>query len=163
MISVRKVGDWEKAGIYLKRIALNLEPFMKARVMEGGETFLKEIRGHMDRQDLGWTPLSEKTVELKGGDDTIYIESGFLYDGISVRKIKSSKGNISIFVGASPWKTHEPSGLRMSDLMIWLEYGTEKMPARPLIRPTWEEVEPLLKKLWGTELKDFIDRGGSLK
>ena len=83
------------------------------------------------KQDLSWTPLSEHTIELKGGDSTIYVETGQLRSGLSVRRIKSSSTGSTIFVGASPWKRHN-GGMKLSDLLIWLEYGTDKMPPRPL-------------------------------
>lgn len=157
---MRKTGDWAKAGLMLKTLNTNLFPTFKAQLQEDGELFLKTVKEHIDRQDLSWTPLSSRTIELKGGDDTVYVETGYLKDNLSVRKIKSTKNGFTLFIGASPWKKHNPSGMKFSDLMIWLEYGTDKVPPRPLIRPTWEEIEPLLKKHWRECLKDFIDRGG---
>ena len=52
--------------------------------------------------------------------------------------------------------------LKFSDLMIWLEYGTDKIPPRPLIRPTWEEIEPILKEHW-KDLLDGLVKGGVKK
>lgn len=159
--SMRKTGDWDKAGMVLKALSSGSIPVaFKAQLQEDGNMFLEAVINHIDRQDLSWTPLSERTIELKGGDDTIYVETGYLKKNLSVRKIKSAKNGFTIFVGASPWKTHKPSGVKFSDLMIWLEYGTDKIPPRPLIRPTWEEVEPLIKNNWQKCLKDLIDRGG---
>ena len=53
----------------------------------------------------------------------------------------------TLFVGASAWK-RTPDGVKFSDLMIWLEYGTDKIPPRPLVEPTIEEVEDILKDHW---------------
>ena len=140
-------GDWNRAGIYLKNLAVKLKPAFEAQLYEDGQLILETIKGHIDAQDLNWTPLAERTIELKGGDDTIYVETGELYDGLTVRRIKSSVKGSTIYVGASPWKRHK-GGMKMSDLMIWLEYGTDKVPPRPIIRPTHEEVQDLLKKNW---------------
>lgn len=159
MLSVTKYGDWSRAGAVLRGLSVNLFPSFKAQIREDGELVLKTIVGHIDRQDLNWTPLAERTIQLKNGDETIYVESGYLRDNLEVRKIKSSSKDVSYFVGASAWKT-TPSGLKFSDLMIWLEYGTDKIPARPLIRPSWEEVEPILHKNWEKVLKELIERGG---
>jgi len=104
--------------------------------------------------------LSERTIELKGGDDTIYVETGFLRDNLQVRRIKSVKNGVTIFVGASAWQ-RTPQGLKFSDLMIWLEYGTDKIPPRPLIRPTFDELEPILKEGYRDILEDLISTGGS--
>ena len=94
---------------------------------------------------------------MKGGDTTIYVDTGTLRNGLVVRRIKSSVKGSTIFVGASPWKRHE-SGVKMSELMIWLEYGTDKIPPRPLIAPTKEEVEGILHKSWKELMKDLLVR-----
>lgn len=147
-------GDWNKAGIYLKNLAVKLKPAFEAQLYEDGQLVLEKIKEHIDAQDLNWTPLAERTIELKGGDDTIYVETGELYDGLTVRRIKSSVKGSTIYVGASPWKRHK-GGMKMSDLMIWLEYGTDKVPPRPLIRPTYEEVQDVLKKHWKELFKEL--------
>ena len=149
-------GDWNKAGVYLRNLAVNLKPSFEAQLYDDGEFVLKEIRQHIDKQDLAWTPLSQTTIELKGGDDTIYIETGTLYNGMSVRRIKSTVKGSTIFVGASPWKKHAPSGKKLSDLMIWLEYGTDKIPPRPLIRPTYEDVQDIIQKHWKELMRELV-------
>lgn len=157
--SISKFGDWTKAGAVLQALSVNLCPAFKAQLQEDGELVLNKLIGHIDAQDLPWVPLSEKTIQIKGGDETIYVETGFLRDNLEVRKIKAPKNGITLFVGASAWKRTD-SGVKFSDLMIWLEYGTDKMPPRPLIRPTWDEVEPILKSNWQETLRDLIERGG---
>lgn len=149
-------GDWNRAGIYLKNLAVRLNPAFQAKFYEDGEMILEKMKGHIYSQDLNWIPLSKHTVELKGGDTTIMIDTGQLVNGLTVRRIKAKDRGTTIFVGASPWKSHE-GGMKMSDLMIWLEYGTDKMPARPLVRPTFEEVEGLLKASWEEIFKDIIE------
>ena len=76
-----------------------------------------------------------------------------------MRRVKSVANGITLFIGASAWK-RTPDGVKLSDLMIWLEYGTDKVPPRPLIRPTWEEVEPIIKDNWRNLLQDLIETGG---
>jgi hypothetical protein len=159
-LTLKKYGDWSKAGIVLQALGDNLSPSYKAQMKEDGEFILDTLRGHIDSQDLNWTPLNEETITMKGGDSTIYVEKGYLYDNLSVRKVKSAKNGVSFFIGASAWKIHEPSGMKLSDIMIWLEYGTDKIPARPLIRPTWEDIEPILKDHWEDLLKEMIEVGG---
>ena len=148
-------GDWNKAGVYLRNLAVKLKPSFEAQLWEDGQFVLQKIQEHIDNQDLNWTPLADRTIELKGGDDTIYVETGQLRDGLTVRRIKSSVKGSTLFIGASPWKKHD-SGMSMSDLMIWLEYGTDKIPPRPLIEPTIEEVEDILKEHWEDLMKELI-------
>ena len=146
-MSLTLTGDWNRAGVYMKNLAIKLKPSFQAQLWEDGNFVLDKIKSHIDKQDLSWTPLAKRTVELKGGDTTIYVETGALKDGLVVRRVKSSVKGSTIFVGASPWKRHE-GGMKMSELMIWLEYGTDKLPPRPLIQPTIEEVKDILKEHW---------------
>lgn len=149
-------GDWNRAGLHLRNLAVQLNPAFQAQFEEDGKFVLETMQSHIDRQDLNWTPLSSHTIELKGGDDTIYIETGELRNGLSVRRIKSSVKGSTIFVGASPWKRHAPSGAKLSDLLIWLEYGTDKIPPRPLVQPTIDEVKDILQKHWKDLFQDLV-------
>ena len=155
-LSLQMNGDWNKAGIVLKNLGVKLRPAFEAQFWEDGHYVLEKMQDHIDSQDLNWTPLAERTVELKGGDTTIYVETGALRDGLVVRRIKSSARGSTIFVGASPWKRHE-GGMKMSELMIWLEYGTDKLPPRPLVQPTFEEVEDILKEHWKDLMEELIE------
>lgn len=154
-LSLKMTGDWNRAGIHLQNLAVKLRPAFQAQFDEDGEFVLKTMQGHIDKQDLSWTPLAERTIELKGGDTTIYVETGALRNGLSVRRIKSSVNGSTIFVGASPWKRHE-GGMKLSDLLIWLEYGTDKIPPRPLVQPTMKEVEKVLKDHWKDLFSDLV-------
>ncbi len=159
MSGMCKFGDWSKAGRVLQSLSVNLFPAFQARLTENGDLVLQKLLDHIDVQDLPWVPLSQRTIELKGGDETIYVETGWLRDNLSVRKVKSSSSSMTLFIGASAWK-RTPEGVKFSDLMIWLEYGTDKIPPRPFIRPTWEEVEPIIKESWRDELNNLVlDRG----
>lgn len=154
-LSLKMTGDWNRAGIHLQNLAVKLRPAFQAQFDEDGEFVLKTMQGHIDKQDLSWIPLAERTIELKGGDTTIYVETGALRNGLSVRRIKSSVNGSTIFVGASPWKRHE-GGMKLSDLLIWLEYGTDKIPPRPLVQPTMKEVEKVLKDHWKDLFSDLV-------
>lgn len=154
-----KFGDWTKAGIVLQTLSSNrIVPAMSAQIKDDGELILEHIVNHIDSQDLNWTPLSEHTIELKNGDETIYVDTGFLKNNLKVRKVKSPKNGVTYFIGADAWTKH-PSGLKFSDLMIYLEYGTADIPARPLIRPTFEELEKILKQHWKQCLQDLMKGG----
>ena len=156
-MSLTLTGDWNRAGVYMRNLAVKLKPAFEAQLWEDGQFVLEKMKGHIDSQDLDWTPLSDRTIELKGGDTTIYVETGALKNGLVVRRIKSSARGSTIFVGASPWKRHE-GGMKMSELMIWLEYGTDKIPPRPLVRPTIEEVEDIIKSHWKELFQELVKR-----
>lgn len=158
-MKVTKFGPWAQAGATLQALSVNIAPAYKAQLREDGELFLETVQGHIDSQDLPWPPLASQTVSLKGGSETVYVESGYLRDNLEVRVIRSSQDGLTLFVGASPWKRH-PSGEKLSDIMIWLEYGTDRIPPRPLIRPSWEEVEPIIKQHWQELIADLVTNGG---
>lgn len=155
-LSLQMRGDWNRAGLHLKNLAVQLNPAFQAQFDEDGQFVLEKMQGHIDSQDLGWTPLAQHTIELKGGDSTILVETGALRGGLSVRRIKSGVKGSTIFIGASPWKHHSPSGAKLSDLLTWLEYGTDKIPPRPLVKPTIEEVQGVLQQHWQDLMKDLV-------
>lgn len=152
-LSLKKSGDWERAGIVLQGLCKNIRPVFIAQLQEDGDFVQKKIVGHIDAQDLSWAPLSEHTITLKGGSTTIYVETGLLRDNITVKKVTQSSNGVTFFIGPDDVQTAD--GEKLTNVMIWLEYGTDKMPARPLIRPTWEEVLPILKEHWTSLLSDL--------
>jgi len=149
--SVLKTGDWEKAGILINRLSTKLNSYIKKRMKEKANMVLDQIRGHLENQDLDWIPLAERTVAMKENDLTL-VETGFLKEHLSV--IEQPDGQL--FVGASPDVVH-PSGLALSDLMIYQEYGTLTIPPRPLIRPTYEEVKSKIGSEFAAYMKDFVE------
>ena len=157
---LRQFGDWARAGVVLRVLSSNgIVPAFSAQIKDDGDILLNRMVEHIESQDLKWTPLSKKTIELKNGDDTIYVETGFLKDNLKVRKIRSPKNGVTYFIGADAWTTHNPSGLKFSDIMVYLEYGTSKIPPRPLIRPTLNELEAMIKDHWKKCLKDLCKGG----
>ena len=162
-MSLKMTGDWKKAGIVLKHLSVKLYPAFELQLQKDGQFILETMKGHIDSQDLNWTPLAERTIALKGGDDTIYIDSGALRDGLVVRRVKSTVKGSTFFIGGSPWKRHTNShtgeSVPMDSLMIWLEYGTDKVPPRPLIQPTYDEVMDTITKNWENYFKKLCKGG----
>jgi hypothetical protein len=156
MMSIRKTGDWDLVSKVLRAVTVRLSPAFRAKIEETGELILETLKGHIDAQDLSWTPLSARTIELKGGDDTIYVETGWFYNNLEVKKVKSTSQNITFFIGGSNQKVHPESGVKLDELFIWLEYGTDKIPPRPLVRPTEEELEPIVKAVLGETFEAVI-------
>lgn len=150
-------GDWKKCGVILKALSTRLFPVAQMKLYEDGKMVLEKLQGHIDKQDLPWAELKDITIKLKQ-DEKIYVETGYLRDNIGVRKIKSNKNDVVYFIGASPWKTH-PSGVKFSDLMMYMEYGTATQPPRPLVRPTYEEVQREIKKEWKDYLQSIVKGG----
>ncbi len=93
----------------------------------------KEAKRIIRDQEFKWKPLSEAYADYKdrvGLDPRILMATrDYVNNGIGWWK----KGK-RINVGPKPG-FHEPSGLPYQLLGKWLEFGTERMPARQVWRP----------------------------
>ena len=154
------IGEWQTAGVTIDFLGKRLTDCATNAMKEAGEDLADVMRGHIDKQDLGWTPLAEYTVRMKGSD-VIYIETGDLYrNAFKVRQLKATKKGSSFFVGANPWTKHKPSGQKMNVVLTELEYGTEKIPPRPIVRPSYEEFQRQLPKRFAKYMKLELGKGG---
>lgn len=154
-LTYTKTGDWVGLSKTLKELSKNL--FIRCEVLmdKNGKLVEDSMRQHIERQDLPWAPISETSLRM-GASETIYVETGFLRDNLLAKKVTSTKHQVTFFVGASSKTTHQPSGDRLVNIMMMMEYGTSKQPPRPLIRPTWEELLPLIKNEWLELIDDLI-------
>lgn len=149
---LEKVGDWEKMNSFFNKLSSDyLQDAFKDKLREDGDLLVEKIKGHIISQDLGWTPLAESTERKKGGS-MIYVESGSLLNSIQAKEVQGN-GDLSIQVGA---EGGHPSGEDASQILEWLEYGTHKIPPRPLIRPTYEEMQSTLKSGWNELLASLL-------
>ena len=159
MMKFSTYGDWAKAGVVLRGLSntKRVRGVFKDALDMNGEMIKDKLVKHIDAQDLNWVPLSPHTVALKG-HDKIYIETGSLKKGLAVRTMRSPSNGYAVFIGASAW-ARNVDGRKLSDVMTWLEYGTSKMPARPLIRPTWNEVKSKVKADMRKTLRGIVRSG----
>lgn len=159
MLKFSTYGDWAKAGVVLRGLSntKRVRGVFKDALDMNGEMIKDKMVKHIDAQDLNWTPLSPHTVVLKG-NDKIYVETGSLRNGLSVRTIRSPSNGYAVFIGASPY-SRNVDGTKLSDVMTYLEYGTSKIPARPLIRPTWNEVKSKVKADMRKTLRGIVRSG----
>ena len=153
-VKLTKTGDWAKVAHVLGYNFPRLAPYVKGKMDEYGNLALEIIRGHIQNQSLPWTPLSEDTVRIKGHGQ-VYVETGMLSNGLEVKKF--GVGGNEVFIGFSEGKSHE-SGLSFATLMIYNEYGTVNSPARPLIRPSFEETKKLVRKDLMPAIKKFLTK-----
>lgn len=153
-----RYGDWARAGTVLRGLSSRggrVTKAFKATVDRDGNIIKEKLVGHIDAQDLNWKPLSPHTIELKHGNSTVYVETGTLKKNIRARRISAPSNGYSLFIGCAP-QAHNKDGSKLSDIMIYLEYGTSKIPARPLIRPTWDEVKGQIKNDMRKTLRGLI-------
>jgi len=112
-----------------------------------GADISKAVADHIRSQDLKWAKLSAYTI-YKKGHDKIYLDS---WEYVRSIRAKVEKSATSATLTVSPEGNHKKSGLSMQDLARILEYGDVGLPARPLWRPTFEELRsnPKFKPLKG--------------
>lgn len=159
-MSMTKTGDWDKLNQVLSKIkSSGIVPAFKAKLNDMGDYVVEKIQGHIQLQDLSWRPLSEKTIELKFGDDRVYIETGLLMNSFCA-KVVTQGSDACLYVGVDPDVTTN-DGTKLSDVLIYMEYGTDSQVPRPLIQPTAKEVAPVIKKEVAEAIKKVL-RGESV-
>ncbi len=137
----RKVGDWNGVLMAIASIRGDME---RARVMSLKHFGLKAEKiavNHIRNNDLGWAPLDPKykASKIKRG----YSESIYVMTSTYIQSITSwVEGNKS-YAGVKKDVTHPKEGGGGSEkvykIAAILEYGSEKMPKRPLWQPTYKE------------------------
>lgn len=145
----RLFGDWDKFQNKLTGMT-KMGNFLDSKLQFDSETVLSMMKNHILNQDLPWVSLSDSTVEHKKSS-LIYLETKYLVDNLAIQK--TSKG---YFIGALNGTEHEPSGLEMSKLLKYLEFGTDRIPPRPLVKPTYEEYKSKFYALWVAYLKEYF-------
>jgi hypothetical protein len=103
---------------------------------EIAKAIAEDAKEAIDQQTYNWAPLSKRYLEYKiqrGFDPRIYIKTRELYNSISWGVTHGK-----IWTGIPSRKIHPWTGKRripISQIARWLEFGTSKMPPRPIWRP----------------------------
>jgi len=148
-------GDWKKVKSYLQNAQLgSLSKAMKKPLEALGLAISTKIQQHIKDQDLPWEALSPETVAKKG-HDLIYQETLAYFKGIRYRVYSKKKKQITMDVYLKG--DHKPSGLPLELLGFYLEYGTSKIPERPIWRPTY--LEMFRMKEFDNVKKQALDMG----
>ncbi len=156
--AIQKIGDWEKVGKLLDRIADRFTDNMKKAVLLSGELVDATVTNHLDSQyDLEWKDLSEDYLRWKinqAYSTQTYTMTGTYRQNIA---IKISDDGFSGYVGVS---RETESGVELAYVH---EYGSEKMkiPERPLWRPTFQEVEPKIIKIFKNAMQKTLQISGA--
>lgn len=99
-------------------IGLRLQKAFKQRIKEG---------------DASWAPLSAGWAETKGHGNQWY------YTGRLEKAIEYEIDDAGVRVGVLKPETYPESGENVARVALKLEYGTSRIPARPLFRPVFDE------------------------
>ncbi|MFZ2949455.1 MAG: hypothetical protein WA003_08210 [Desulfuromonadaceae bacterium] len=157
MSAVELTGDWAA----LKRVLNEASPKMKSesRRTIGRQLKLIEAKvlGHIDKQDLEWTPLSEaytKHKEKKKLSPDILRATNQMYSNITT----AQEGNFSGAVGVKRG-VKSKDGADVTDIALIHEQPDDdgkKIPARKLWKPTFDEMKTgILQELKGIAIEVF--------
>jgi hypothetical protein len=105
--------------------------------------FADDLKAILDRQLIAWVPLNKEYAlrkRLLGLDPRILIATGRYVN--SIQPLQQPDGSWVVGVPEEPLGAGSKYTLR--DLARWLEYGTQRMPARPHWRPA--------KNVWRTKI-----------
>lgn len=151
-MQVTMYGDWERLEKALVTIDKHLVPMAHAKMYLDGEIVLQKLRGHIEAQDLGWAPkrIIKRTPDL-------WVDTGELSSGMRTLRIALNAHSYAVFIGFLDSRSHY-SGYTQAELAVLLEYGVDKAPARPLIRPTWDELRGDILSTWKSFIVDFVRR-----
>lgn len=109
-----------------------------------------------------WPPLSVKYLHYKKMHHmslNIWEATGFLKNNIT-----AYRSNNAYIVGVSKRVRYPPKsrknktepGVLAWKVMFWMEFGTRKMPARPLFRPVASQMQKNIRRYW----IQFLDSKG---
>lgn len=103
------------------------------------------------RYSSRWAPLSPSYLEYKkanGLSTKIWKASGNMVS--SIYKIRRRS---TILIGVSNSRKYPNSNQTLAEVAKRLEYGTEKVPARPLFRPIYSNYRKNIRTYWNKFLK----------
>jgi hypothetical protein len=147
-------GDWN-FGTRLKLYAAHRKNSFSQQMAEEVEKlarkYVKIVKRNIRDQKLSLAPLSDHTVKIKSAhNEDWWIETGEFSKKLKVEWVggNPSKTRGTIYAGATEDTIHTGSGLTMAKLAKYLEYGTYKIPGRPLFQMSYDE-------LWERDVKQM--------
>jgi len=132
-------GDWDGLIRKLQNLPKRMQEELRKAVQEAAFTVEAVAVGHLKNQDLGWEPLTERYLRWKkrrGYSEKTLIRTATYFRAIAVEEQADGLG---AFVGVKRGVARERNGQDIVDIAAFHEEGTDRIPARPLWQPTYEE------------------------
>ena len=149
-------GDWNKFKRVLTNLKDNREQY-EGVVISIADKIVERIWDIIEAQEPDFAPLVEEYRQRKireGYDERIMIKTCDYLNSITVKDIQSNGDELFVFIGFEDKETE--TGIKMTELAEYLEYGTSKMPARYPITQSWEIMKNDIKKEVAGRLKAVI-------
>lgn len=138
----KKTGEWGRIDKIIRNLRRNISHANQTSLKQVGLKMERIAVKHMQRQDLGWQPLKQKTLESKirkGQSNKMLIATSEYFQAIT----SFTKGNVA-FAGVTRNAKNRKGDALVSIARVH-EFGNQNTPARPLWRPTWNETLMWLK------------------
>lgn len=135
---IKKVGDWNKAHALTKALASIMQESAQQSLMKVGLYAEGAAKKHISNQDLPWRPLSPRTLADKrrrGRSEKIYIDSSTYFQSITSWVVRGKA-----YAGVKRTATYG-GGMLVQDIARNMEFGTSRIPARPLWAPVLAEAK----------------------
>jgi len=142
---VRMDDGWKGFTMHLQGAIANLPKDAGKVVEEGARHAVGKVVESIDRQSRRWTPLSPywlREKERRKWDLRILLATHFYRNHMDAYKMDKYK-----WLAGVPAITHEPSGLPITSIYHFMEFGTGRIPARPHFRPVVWEMKPAMLKI----------------
>lgn len=157
-MGIRKTGDWGRMNRVIKSLARNISGANQKTLKQVSLKMERIAVKHMQKQDLGWQPLKQKTLAQKakaGHSNKILIATTDYFQAITA----FTKGNVA-FAGVTK-NAKNRQGSALVSVAAVHEFGNANIPARPLWRPTWNETLQWIRKskIVSRNASDAIRRG----
>ncbi|MMZ51273.1 hypothetical protein D1872_130080 [compost metagenome] len=133
-------GNWGAINVHLRNLQ---RANYKDKVLKPiGELIAQRVRQNIMQQRLAFEPLVEEYLSRKiaqGYDSRILAKTETFVDAIEVKDIQSSGNSFNVIVGVKDGSEQE-SGISLEELSYYIEYGTDRQPARYPFTLSWEEM-----------------------
>lgn len=132
-IKVNQTGNWNGLLRAFRDMGFDINTAARNGQQEAAKKLIKIVKGHIINQDLPWPKLNEHTKNAKNSSD-ILIDTRLYFESINYWwENKTIKAGVKRGL-------HYPSGVEISNVAAMLEFGTSKMPDRPVWGPSLEEI-----------------------
>lgn len=151
-------GNWGQINVHLnnlKRAKIKEKPLLGV-----GAILAEQIRRNIEEQRIDFVPLSPEYAARKaarGGDSRILIDTHQYVDSIVVKDLEVEGDTFRIVVGVADGEMD--TGISLSELAYYIEYGTHKQPGRYPFTLTWEQMREKLKQEIVSQIKVEIEEG----
>lgn len=134
---MKRIGHWNKVRRITNRLQKDIKKAQGIALKRWGLLAERIAVLHISKQDLGWVPLEPKTITAKVNKG--YSENILTASSTYFQSITSYVDGDTVYAGVKKDVKYEGGG-SVANIAAVHEFGTEHIPARPLWRPTLEEV-----------------------